>query len=66
MLAYGCIGESVCLGPNFDGINLRRYQDILTSKISTLPYDDDKMQKMINFVQNAKGTLLCNKGDQAH
>jgi hypothetical protein len=28
----------------------------LTSKVSTFPYDDEKMQKMINFVQNAKGT----------
>jgi len=29
--------------------------DTLTSKDSTLPYDDEKMQKMISLVQNAKG-----------
>ncbi|KAF8496545.1 hypothetical protein F5888DRAFT_1907347 [Russula emetica] len=29
--------------------------DTLTSKFSTLPYDDEKMQKMISLVQNAKG-----------
>jgi hypothetical protein len=31
----------------------------MTSKTSTLPYDDDKMQKMITLVQIAKGKLLC-------
>jgi len=29
--------------------------DTMTSKLSTLPYDDEKMQKMIGLVQNAKG-----------
>jgi len=28
--------------------------DVMTSKSSTLPYDDDKMQKMIRLVQKAK------------
>jgi len=42
-------------------------KDTLTSKFSTLPYDDEKMQKMISLVQNAKGsTSLCNKEDKAH
>ena len=30
--------------------------DVITSKSSTLPYDDDKMQKMIELVQRAKRT----------
>jgi hypothetical protein len=33
----------------------------LTSKDSTSPYDDEKMQKMIGLVQNAKGMLLCKR-----
>ena len=36
-------------------------KDILTSKVSTFPYDDEKMQKMISLVQNAKGMLLCKR-----
>jgi len=32
--------------------------DVLTSKSSTLPYDDDTMQKMIGLVQSAKGMLV--------
>jgi len=53
------MGEPMGLGltctqvPNIDGI------DVLTSKDSTLPFDDDKMQKMITLVQIAKGKLLC-------
>jgi len=30
--------------------------DVMTSRSSTLPYDDDQMQKMIVLVQKAKGT----------
>jgi hypothetical protein len=41
--------------PNIDGI------DVMTSKCSTLPYDDDKMQKMIRLVQKAKSTTLFGK-----
>ena len=65
MLAHGCIGESVIVRqilirqPNIDN------KDTLTSKFSTLPYDDEKMQKMISLVQNAKSTSLCNNGDKA-
>ena len=36
-------------------------EDTLTSKFSTLPYEDEKMQKMISLVQNAKGTSFCDK-----
>ena len=59
MLVHGCMGESMGLGPScmqvpdIDGI------DIMTSKTSTLPYDDNKMQNMITLVQIAKGKLLC-------
>ena len=33
--------------------------DTITSKSSTLPYDDDTMQKMIELVRNAKSTPVC-------
>jgi hypothetical protein len=36
--------------------------DMLTSRTSTLPYDDDKMQKMISLVEKAKGRLLHKNG----
>jgi len=42
--------------PDIDGI------DMMTSKDSTLPYDDDKMQKMIALVQIAKGKSFCKNG----
>jgi hypothetical protein len=29
--------------------------DVLTSKSSTLPYDDDTMRRMVRLVQGAKG-----------
>jgi len=34
----------------------REALDVMTSKSSTLPYDDDKMQKMIELVHKAKRT----------
>jgi hypothetical protein len=37
--------------------------DVMTSKSSTLPYDVDTMQKMINIVRKAKGTPKRYKGD---
>jgi hypothetical protein len=36
--------------------------DMMTSKVSTLPYDNDKMQKMITLVEKAKGKSLCKNG----
>jgi hypothetical protein len=33
--------------------------DVITSKVSTLPYDDDMMLKMIRLVQAAKGMPMC-------
>jgi hypothetical protein len=56
------MGEPMVLNPKYmqvpdiDGI------DMMTSKDSTLPYDDDKMQKMISLVQIAKGNSLCKNG----
>ena len=57
VLAHGCIGELMILSwtlsmkdNNFDTI------DVMTSRSSTLPYDNDQMQKMIELVQKAKGT----------
>ena len=47
------LSSSCAQVPNIDGI------DMMTSKTSTLPYDDNKMQKMITLVQIAKGKLLC-------
>ncbi len=35
--------------------------DVLTSKSSTLPYDDETMQKMIKLVQKAKSTRYAPK-----
>jgi hypothetical protein len=32
--------------------------DVLTSKSSTLPYDNDEMRRMIQLVQGAKGTSV--------
>ena len=34
----------------------------MTSKSSTLPYDEDTMQKMIKLVRKAKGTPKHNEG----
>ncbi len=66
MLAHGCIGEPMGLRQKVDERTHIDSKDTLTSKLSTLPYDDEKMQKMINLVQNAKGTSLLNKGDKTH
>jgi hypothetical protein len=33
--------------------------DVITSKLSNIPYDDDTMRKMIQLVQGAKGTPVC-------
>jgi hypothetical protein len=30
--------------------------DVITSKLSTFPYDDDTMKRMIGLVQKAKST----------
>jgi hypothetical protein len=65
MLAHGCVGEPMALGSlgpsrmNDSDINCI---DMLTSRTSTLPYDDDKMQKMISLVEKAKGKLLHKNG----
>jgi hypothetical protein len=35
--------------------------DVITSKLSTLPYDKDEMRRMIQLVQGAKSTTVCCK-----
>jgi hypothetical protein len=63
ILVHGCVGEPMVWScgsvnePNIDTV------DVLTTKYSTLLYDDVTMQKMIELVQKAKGTSLYNKGD---
>ena len=56
ILAHGCIGELMTLSwilsmkdDKFDAI------DVMTSRTSTSPYDNDQMQKMIEIVHKAKG-----------
>jgi hypothetical protein len=36
--------------------------DFITSRASTLPYDDATMRRMIRLVQAAKGTPVCSEG----
>jgi hypothetical protein len=45
-------------GANIDTI------DVLTSKSSTLPYDDDTMRRMVRLVQGAKGTPVYFKEEK--
>jgi len=40
--------------------------DMMTSSTSTLPYDDDKMQKMITLVEKAKGKVIVQEWDGGH
>ena len=40
--------------------------DMMTSSTSTLPYDDDKMQKMITLVEKAKGKVIVQEWDSGH
>jgi hypothetical protein len=40
--------------------------DVMTSTCSTLPFDDNKMEKMVRLVQNARSTTLFGKRDQAY
>ena len=59
-LTHGCIGEPLNLNLNFEHERPTEADpealDVMTSRSSTLPYDDDKMQKMIELVQKAKRT----------
>ena len=57
ILVHGCIGEPMSLSytssmkdNNLDTI------DVMTSRTSTFPYDNDQMQRMIELVQRAKRT----------
>jgi hypothetical protein len=62
---HGCVGESI--GSKFEFRISEKEADIgtidfITSKSSTLPYDDDTMRRMIQLVQAAKGTPVCSQG----
>ena len=60
VLVHGCVGEPI---QSVSGLTRKKNSDMdcldmMTSKTSTLPYDDDKMQKMITLVEKAKGKSL--------
>ena len=64
MLVHGCVGK-----PIFPELGFQREAnidtvDVITSKSSTLPYDDDTMRRMIRLVQAAKGTRICYKEEK--
>ena len=54
-LMHGCVGEPVSPTLGFY-IPISDIVDVITSRSSTLPYDDDTMRRMIQLVQAAKGT----------
>ncbi len=64
MLSYGCLGGFVGLWLDFMIEPNYLRTDVMTSKFSTFPYDNNSMQRMIDFVQRARGVLLncCIKG----
>ncbi|KAI9458569.1 hypothetical protein BJY52DRAFT_1169896 [Lactarius psammicola] len=55
---YPAVVEGRCLEPaiydELMGILSHGCMDVMTSKSSTLPYDDDTMKKMLDLVRNAK------------
>jgi hypothetical protein len=53
---HGCVGEPIFPGLGFQRDANNETVDVITSKDSTFPYDDDKMHKMIQLVRAAKGT----------
>ena len=59
ILMHGCVGEPIFPERGFQKDANTDAVDVITSKSSTLPYDDDTMRKMIRLVQAAKGTLVC-------
>ena len=59
MLIHGCVGEPIFPGPGFQKEANIDTIDVITSKDSTFPYDDDTMRKMIQLVQAAKSTSVC-------
>ena len=64
MLVHGCVGK-----PIFPGLGFQRDAnigtvDVITSKSSTLPWDDDTMRRMIRLVQAAKGKRVCYKEER--
>jgi hypothetical protein len=62
ILAHGCMGEPLDLRPSCTQVPDIDDIDIMTSKTSILPYDGDKMQKMITLLQIAQGKSFCKNG----
>jgi hypothetical protein len=63
MLSHGCMGGFMVLFPALARFNTRT-ADVLTSGNSTVPYDSDKMLKMMKLVQNARGVRVrCREND---
>ena len=61
MLMHGCVGKSFGLKLGLQKVVNIDTIDVITSKSSTLPYDDDGMRRMLRLVQAAKGTSVCCK-----
>ena len=64
MLVHGCVGKPIFPGLGFQRDTNIDTVDVITSKSSTLPYDDDTMRRMIRLVQAAKGTRMCYKEER--
>ena len=63
MLVHGCVGKPIFPGLGFQRDTNIDTVDVITSKSSTLPYDDDTMRRMIRLVQAAKGKrVFCKEG----
>jgi len=60
------MGEPMGLRPSCAQVPDNNGIDMMTSKTSTLPYDDDKMQKMITLVQIAKGKIVVQEWNSGH
>ncbi|KAI9429199.1 hypothetical protein H4582DRAFT_322971 [Lactarius indigo] len=54
ILSHGCMGKHVYLAVPSRQNSMIGTTDILTSKSSTLSYDDDTIQKMVNLVRKVK------------
>ena len=65
-LVHGCVGGSI--GPELNFLRDKGQHfdatDVITSKVSTLPFDNDTMRRMIRLVQAAKGMLVCRKEEK--
>jgi hypothetical protein len=58
ILVHGCVGKPIGLRLGFQRGADVNIIDVITSKSSTLPYDDNAMRRMTRLVQAAKGTQV--------